>query len=117
MIRPVILPMFFYDFNIWGENTANLMLIASEWMVDETGNLRTNHDNSHTITFRAPLEITEIEYLLDDLYVNQYPLTDYDTWEGLEFLTRGPIPAKIDQFLQSLPDYTIPNFRKELAYE
>lgn len=117
MIRPIIFPMYFYDYNIWSQDTANLNLTASEWMVDETGNLRTNHDKSYTITFRAPLETTEIEYLLDDLYVNQYPLTDYDSWEGLEFLTRGPVPAKIQEFLDNLPDYEVPNFRKESAYE
>ena len=113
MIRPIILPMFFYDYNIWSQDTANLNLTASEWIVDETGNLRTNHDKSHTITFRAPLETSIIEYLLDDLYLNQYPLTDYEVWEGLEFLTRGPVPAKIEQFLHNLPDYTIPNINKE----
>lgn len=116
MIRPVILPMFFYDFNIWGSDKGEIRFSAYEWTALEGDYIETNHDKFHTLQLNAPQDIAEIEYLLDDLYLNQYPLTDYDTWEGLEFLTRGPVPAKIDQFLQSLPDYTIPNYKKENAY-
>ena len=111
-----IQPMYFYDFNVWGSDSNEIRLSAYEWQ-ETNGYTETNYDKFHTLQLNAPKHIAEIEYLLDDLYVNQYPLTDYEAWEGLEFLTSGPVPAKIQEFLDNLPDYEIPNFRKESAYE
>lgn len=107
MIRPIILPMFYYDYNIWSIDRGSLTLTAYEWEYYD-GELYMNTQNYESITFTAPEDIKEIEYLLDDLYVNEFPLTDYDVWEGLVYLTRPDTPAKIQQFLDNLPDYNIP---------
>lgn len=107
-------PMYAYDYNIWGSDKGEIRLSAYEWQ-ETDGYIETNYDRFHTLQLNAPEDIKEIEYLLDDLYINHYPLTDYDTWQGLEFLTRGTTPAKIQEFLDSLPDYTIPNYNKEEA--
>jgi hypothetical protein len=110
MIRPKL----FYDYNIWSQGKGSLNLTAHEW--EYVNGLQTNSNKFYTITFKAPADIAEIEYLLDDMYINQFPLTDYDTWEGLEFLTRGNSPARIQEFLDDLPDYEVPNYNKEEAY-
>jgi len=98
-----------YDYNVWSDADGSITLTAYElsfagWPKAE--NIQTNSSNYHSITFKAPQDITEIEYLLGDLYVNQYPLTDYDDWVGLGFLTRDKVPARIGRFLIDLPEYT-----------
>jgi hypothetical protein len=107
MIRPIILPMFYYDYNIWSIDKGSLTLTAYEREMYE-GIIYTNSENYHSISFTAPEDIVEIEYLLGTMYVNEYPLTGYDNWEGLDYLTRPNTPDKIQQFLDTLPEYTIP---------
>lgn len=99
--------MFYYDYNIWSIDRGSLTLTAYEWEYYD-GELYMNTQNYESITFTAPEDIKEIEYLLDDMYLNQYPLTDYDDWVKLDYLTRGNTPDRIQEFLHTLPDYNIP---------
>jgi hypothetical protein len=97
-----------YDFNIWSDTDGTVILTAYELSFAGSVsplNIQTNSSNYHSITFTAPQDITEIEYLLGDLYVNKYPLTDYDDWVGLDFLTRDKVPARIGRFIFDLPEY------------
>ena len=98
-----------YDFNVWSQADGNITLTAYELsFVGAYGpsNIQTNSSRYHSITFTAPEDIKEIEYLLDDLYVNHYPLTDYDDWVALDFITRDKAPARIARFIIDLPEYT-----------
>ena len=98
-----------YDFNVWSDEDGKLTLTAYELeFVDgvDPANIQTNTSEYHSITFTAPEDLTEIEYLLEDLYVNRYPLTDYDEWTDLGSLTRDKVPARIGKFLFELPQYT-----------
>lgn len=98
-----------YDFNVWSNGDGEITLTAYELsFVGALGfnNIQTNNSRYHSITFTAPEDIKEIEYLLDDLYVNHYPLTDYDDWVGLDFITRDKAPARIARFIIDLPEYT-----------
>ena len=98
-----------YDFNIWSQADGSITLTAYELsFVGAIGfnNIQTNNSKYHSITFTAPKDIAEIEYLLDDLYINHYPLTDYDEWVGLDFVTRDKVPARIARFVTDLPEYT-----------
>jgi hypothetical protein len=98
-----------YDFNVWSQADGSITLTAYELsFVGAYGpsNIQTNSSRYHSITFTAPEDIKEIEYLLDDLYVNHYPLTDYDDWVALDFITRDKAPARIARFIIDLPEYT-----------
>ena len=98
-----------YDFNVWSQADGSIALTAYELsFVGAYGpsNIQTNNSRYHSITFTAPEDIKEIEYLLDDLYVNHYPLTDYDDWVALDFITRDKAPARIARFIIDLPEYT-----------
>jgi hypothetical protein len=98
-----------YDFNVWSQEDGSITLTAYELsFVGAYGpsNIQTNSSRYHSITFTAPEDIKEIEYLLDDLYVNHYPLTDYDDWVALDFITRDKAPARIARFIIDLPEYT-----------
>jgi hypothetical protein len=98
-----------YDFNIWSQASGELALTAYELSFAGAigfNNIQTNNSKYHSITFTAPKDIAEIEYLLDDLYINHYPLTDYDEWVGLDFVTRDKVPARIARFITDLPEYT-----------
>jgi hypothetical protein len=44
-----------------------------------------------------------MEYLLDDLYINHYPLTDYDDWLDATAMP-DDCPDVITDFLLSLPE-------------
>ena len=99
----------FYDLNVWSRDDGKLCLTAYEWEATPDGqDLQTNNNKFHTIEFTAPQHMREIEYLLNDLYVNHYPLTDYDTWVDLDELVKDDIPESIEVFLKTLPDYKIP---------
>jgi hypothetical protein len=98
-----------YDFNIWSQASGELALTAYELSFAGAfgfNNIQTNSSRYHSIRFTAPEDIKEIEYLLDDLYINHYPLTDYDEWVGLDFVTRDKVPARIARFITDLPEYT-----------
>ena len=98
-----------YDFNVWSQEDGSITLTAYELsFVGAYGpsNIQTNSSRYHSITFTAPEDIKEIEYLLDDLYINHYPLTDYDDWVALDFITRDKAPARIARFIIDLPEYT-----------
>ena len=99
-----------YDFNVWSQANGELTLTAYELSFAGAfgfhKNVQTNNSKYHSITFTAPKDIAEIEYLLDDMYVNHYPLTDYDEWVGLDFVTRDKVPARIARFITDLPEYT-----------
>jgi hypothetical protein len=97
-----------YDFNVWSDADGTVILTAYELSFAGSVsplNIQTNSSNYHSITFKAPHDIAEIEYLLDDMYVNKFPLTDYDEWVGLDFLTRDKVPARIGRFIFDLPEY------------
>lgn len=95
-----------YDYNIWSAEPGQLTLTAYEQYFDreEPEYLRTDTSKYHSITFTAPEDVVEIEHLLRDRYINQYPLTDYDDWVDV-FVVAEEAPPKIAQFLDSLPHY------------
>jgi hypothetical protein len=100
----------FYDLNVWGPAKGELCLTAYEWEATPDGrDLQTNTKVYYTRTFQAPQDIKEIEFLLKDMYLNQYPLTDYDTWVDLDEVLNEDTPETIKIWLNSLPDYKVPN--------
>jgi len=102
-------PAQFYDLNVYGPSKGELCLTAYEWETTPDGrDLQTNSSVYYTRTFQAPQDIKEIEFLLKDLYLNQYPLTDYDTWVDLEDILNEDTPDTIKLWLNSLPGYNIP---------
>lgn len=102
-------PANFYDLNVWSQSKGELSLTAYEWETTPDGrDLQTNTNRYYTRTFQAPEDIKEIECLLNDLYVNEYPLTDYDTWIDLEDILHENTPESIRLWLNSLPGYNIP---------
>jgi hypothetical protein len=96
-----------YDYNIWSDEPSTLTLTAYQQYVDTRDDEynRTDTYNYIHVTFRFPEDVEEIEYLLKDLYINQYPLTDYDDWVDNPFTLGEDAPPKVAQFLESLPDY------------
>ena len=104
-------PAQFYDLNIWGSDEGELRLSAYEWTASDGDYIETNYDKFYTLQLNAPKHIKEIEFLLNDLYLNQYPLTDYDAWIGLDEVLNGDTPETIKLWLNSLPDYRIPTIR------
>jgi hypothetical protein len=98
----------FYDLNVWSSKANELNITAYEWeKVQGENQLQTNTSKSHTITF-SYREYAEIEFLLKDLLVNNYPLTDYDTWVDLKEIYNDKTPQNIKNWLENLPSYEIP---------
>lgn len=97
----------YYDLNVYSSEDGELSLSAYEWEYDPEGFLQTNSSKYYTITFTAPKDIKEIEFLLDDLYVNHYPLTDYDVWVDIDAVLNKNTPKAIYDFLDSLPIYDV----------
>ena len=85
-----------YDFNIWSRTDNELCITAYEWH---------NMTEYYTVRFQYPRDLVEIEFLLNDLAVNHYPFTDYDTWESEGFLTRSKISDRVSKWLDTLPEY------------
>lgn len=104
-------PLMNYDFNVYGDTDSSLMLIAYplvyETDTDYDNNLKLTCDYSEA-TARAlrltfPKDLKAMEYLLDDLYINHYPLTDYDDWLDIGVIP-DDCPDVITDFLLSLPE-------------
>jgi hypothetical protein len=101
-----LIPANFYDLNVWSDEATELTLTAYEWEATPDGkDLQMNSSVYHSKTFTTQ---AEIEFLLDDLYLNHYPLTDYDNWVNFDEIYSNKTPAGIKQFLESLPEYQLP---------
>lgn len=96
-----------YDYNIHSSDPASLTLTAYQQYYDASDDnwIRTNTDKYYSIQFQFPEHNREIEYLLGDLYINQYPLTDYDDWVDNVFLFANDAPPVIRNFMDNLPNY------------
>ena len=96
-----------YDYNIWSDDPSSITLTAYQQYYDTSDDnwIRTDTENYHSITFQFPQDTREIEYLIQDLYLNQYPLTDYDDWVDNPFLFAVNAPQRIVDFLDGLPTY------------
>ena len=95
-----------YDFNVYGESEATLLLVAYplSQAMDEEGVLSPtqNYESESVLRLKFPRDLRAIEYLLDDLYINNYPLTDYDDWIAINAIP-DDCPEVIKQFLLELP--------------
>jgi hypothetical protein len=96
-----------YDFNVWSREANKLCISAHEWEYSPDGYLQTNSNKYHTIEFTAPQDTYAIEVILGDLYVNQYPLTDYDEWIDYKDIYLPRSPKALRDFIENLPDYPI----------
>lgn len=99
-----------YDFNVWSNQPDTLTLTAYEQKREmfDGGYITMNSEKYHSITFKFPENLSEIEYLLQDLAINYLPLTDYDDWVDypLELGKNGkPAPNTIAKFVNNLPEY------------
>lgn len=96
-----------YDYNIWSQDAGSLTLTAYRQYYDASDDnwIRTDTSKYLSITFKFPEHTREIEYLLQGLYVNNYPLTDYDYWVDNPFLFCNNAPPLIAKFLDELPKY------------
>jgi hypothetical protein len=98
----------YYDLNVWGSDSGVLYLTAYEWELAPDGEIQMNTEKYWSIDFKAPEDIKEIEFLLGDLYINQFPLTDLDEWRDLDTLYNDKTPKRIKDFLEILPMYDVP---------
>jgi hypothetical protein len=94
-----------YDLNIWSGSANTLNLTAYTRLRNSFGHTETNTKHFFSTTFSYPEDLKEIEYLLDDLYLNHFPLTDYDEWVAPDRLFKTDSPKKIREFLYALPYY------------
>lgn len=96
-----------YDYNIHSSDPSTLTLTAYQQYYDTSDDnwVRTDTFKYYSITFQFPQDTREIEYLLGDLYINQYPLTDYDDWVDNVFLFANDAPPRIKNFMDALPTY------------
>jgi hypothetical protein len=101
-----------YDLNIWSGSAHTLNLTAYTRFRNGFGHTETNTTHFFSISFSSPENIKEIEYLLDDLYLNHFPLTDYDEWVAPYRFFKQDTPESIRKFLYSLPYY---DYLKETA--
>ena len=107
-----------YDYNIHSSDPSAITLTAYQQYYDASDDnwVRTDTFKYYSITFQFPQDTREIEYLIGDLYINQYPLTDYDDWVDNVFLFANDAPPAIKNFMDSLPSYTMEtqNSKEEL---
>lgn len=96
-----------YDYNIHSSDPSSITLTAYRQYYDASDDnwIRTDTSKYLSITFTFPTHTREIEYLLGDLYINQYPLTDYDDWVDNVFLFANDAPPLIKKFMDALPTY------------
>jgi hypothetical protein len=100
-----------YDFNVYGDSDTTICLTAYplRWIYDEAydNNRKLDCDYSAdtciSLRLEYPQHLKEIEHLLKDLYINNYPLTDYDDWLGVSDL-EAEHPTLIQKFLDELPE-------------
>ena len=102
-----------YDLNVYSDNPNHLYLTAYEWQNCPSGGLQMNSAKYHSKLFTYPNDLAEIEFLLNDLWLNQYPLTDFDEWRDLEELYNNKTPPAIREFLETLPSYPAPTNLEE----
>jgi hypothetical protein len=98
----------YYDLNVWSQCPNELSLSAYEWELAPDGDLQTNSNKWHTISFIGMNHLPEIEFLMGDLWLNSYPLTDHDEWKDLDELYNSNTPKAIRDFLEALPPYNVP---------
>ena len=103
-----------YDMNVWSQDPTTLSLTAyRQELFTEDGKQYVQTDTSEstaeTITFSIHDNLETVKYLIeedDPMQVIADGLTDYDDWVSIEFLTRGPIPTQLAEWLGALPEYT-----------
>jgi hypothetical protein len=103
-----------YDMNVWSQDPTTLSLTAyRQELFTEDGKQYVQTDTSEstaeTITFSIHDNLETVKYLIEDgnpMQVIADGLTDYDDWVSIEFLTRGPIPTQLAEWLGALPEYT-----------
>jgi len=101
----------YYDLNVWSDEPNTLSLTAYEWETAPDGDyVQMNSSSWHSKTFT---DLAEIEFLLGDLYLNRYPLTNYDDWRSLAELYTDKTPQSIRIWLEELPDYEVPKLALE----
>jgi hypothetical protein len=97
-----------YDFNVYGDTHSSILLIAYplSLVMNEEGVLMPNQNylqsNERKLRLTFPKDIKAMEYLLDNLYINEYPLTDYDDWLDIGTIP-DDCPDIIKKFLLELP--------------
>jgi hypothetical protein len=98
-----------YDFGVWGDTDTSLIITAYplSTTIREDGSKQMECDYSersaHSLKLRYPTDLASIEGLLGDLYINHYPLTDYDDWLSIEEIQEQQSPL-IQEFLDLLPE-------------
>ena len=98
-----------YDFNVYGDSDNSITLTAYPLSnrIGEDGSklVECNYSerSAHSLRLTYPKRRTEIEHLLGDLWINHYPLTDYDDWIGETELQQQQ-PELIQAFLDLLPE-------------
>jgi hypothetical protein len=103
-----------YDMNVWSQDPTTMSLTAyRQELFTEDGKQYVQTDTSEstaeTITFSIHDNLETVKYLIeeeDPMQVIAEGLTDYDDWVSIEFLTRGPIPTQLAEWLGALPEYT-----------
>jgi hypothetical protein len=98
-----------YDFGVWGDTDTSLIFTAYPLVIGNgpygTDRIVCDYSehSSHSLRLTYPANLTEIEHLLGDLWINHYPLTDYDDWlSSIELQKQHP--TLIQQFLDLLPE-------------
>jgi hypothetical protein len=100
-----------YDFNVYGDSDNSITLTAYPLVItyDEAYDYNRKIDcdyserSAHSLRLTYPKHLKEIEHLLGDLWINHYPLTDYDDWIGETELQQQQ-PELIQAFLDLLPE-------------
>jgi hypothetical protein len=102
-----------YDMNVWSQEGDTLSLTAyRQELFTQDGKqyvqTDTSESTSENITFSIHTDLETVKYLIendDPAQVIADGLTDYDDWVSIKFLTRGPIPTRLAEWLGALPEY------------